>query len=75
MLLEAEIRLHHPRRSAGISQRPELPDGPALLEACARKRGFLVSGGETDLERMSRVLLDEFQAGSLGRITLEEPEC
>ena len=50
-------------------------DGPALLEAAARKRGFLVSGGETDLERMSRVLLDEFQAGSLGRITLEEPEC
>lgn len=50
-------------------------DGPALLEACARKRGFLVSGGEADLERMSRVLLDEFQAGSLGRITLEEPEC
>ncbi len=50
-------------------------EGPALLEACARKRGFLVSGGETDLERMSRVLLDEFQAGSLGRITLEEPEC
>lgn len=53
----------------------EGPDGPALLEACARKRGFLVSGGEVDLERMSRVLLDEFQAGSLGRITLEEPEC
>ena len=53
----------------------EYADGPALLEACARKRGFLVSGGETDLERMSRVLLDEFQAGSLGRITLEEPEC
>ena len=50
-------------------------DGPALLEAAARKRGFLVTGGETDLERMSRVLLDEFQAGSLGRITLEEPEC
>ena len=50
-------------------------DGPALLEAAARKRGFLVSGGETDLERMSRVLLDEFQAGSLGRITLEVPEC
>ena len=50
-------------------------EGPALLEACARKRGYLVSGGEVDLERMSRVLLDEFQAGSLGRITLEEPEC
>lgn len=50
-------------------------EGPALLEACARKRGFLVSGGEVDLERMSRVLLDEFQAGSLGRITLEVPEC
>ena len=49
--------------------------GHGLLEAAGRKRGFLISGGEIDTERMSKVLLDEFQAGSLGRITLEEPEC
>lgn len=44
-----------------------------LLEAAARKRGFLVSKGEADTLRMANVLLDEFRAGKLGRITLEEP--
>ena len=45
-----------------------------LLEAGARKRGFLISGGEVDLERMANILLDEFRAGKMGRITLELPE-
>lgn len=44
-----------------------------LLSAAARRRGFLVSGGELDLERMAAVLLDEFRGGKLGRITLELP--
>ena len=48
--------------------------GFELLEAAARKRGFLISGGECDLERMAAVLLDEFRGGLLGRITLERPE-
>ena len=48
-------------------------DGWTLLEKAARKRGFLVSGGNVDTERMSRILLDEFRAGKLGRFTLEEP--
>jgi len=46
-------------------------NGFALLETAARKRGFLQSGGEVDLERMAVVLLDEFRGGKLGRITLE----
>ena len=46
-----------------------------LLEAGARKRGFLISGGEYDLERMAGVLLDEYRGGKLGRITLEMPEA
>ncbi len=45
-----------------------------LLEAAGRKRGFLISRGEVDYERMSRVLLDEFRGGKLGVFTLEEPE-
>jgi ribosome biogenesis GTPase A len=44
-----------------------------MLETAARKRGFLISGGECDLERMAAVLLDEFRGGKLGRITLEAP--
>ena len=48
--------------------------GWELLEAAARRRGFLVSGGEADTERMSNILLDEFRAGTIGRISLETPE-
>lgn len=48
-------------------------DGFSLLEQAGRRRGFLVSGGQVDTERMARVLLDEFRAGKLGRITLERP--
>jgi ribosome biogenesis GTPase A len=47
--------------------------GAALLEAAARKRGFLLGGGQSDLERMARTLLDEFRGGILGRVTLEPP--
>ena len=49
-------------------------DGWTLLQAAARKRGFLISGGEVDTERMSCILLDEFRGGKLGRFTLELPE-
>lgn len=55
----------------------DLPEGAAgweLLEAAARKRGFLISGGEVDLERMARTLMDEFRSGKLGRFTLETAE-
>ena len=47
--------------------------GWELLEAAAKKRGFLAGRGEYDTERMSAVLLDEFRGGKLGRITLELP--
>jgi len=42
-----------------------------LLAQAAKNRGFLVSGGDVDLNRMAIVLLDEFRGGKLGRITLE----
>ena len=48
-------------------------DGWTLLNKAGRKRGFLISGGEVDTERMSRILLDEFRGGKLGRFTLETP--
>ena len=48
--------------------------GYGLLTAAGRKRGFLVSGGEVDTERMAKILLDEFRSGKLGRCTLELPD-
>ncbi len=39
-----------------------------------KKRGFLVSGGEVDTERCANMLLDEFRAAKIGRITLDSTE-
>ncbi len=39
-----------------------------------RKRGFLISGGEIDTERCANMLLDEFRAAKIGRITLDGVE-
>lgn len=53
-----------------------VPDsqGWELLEEAGRKRGFLISGGEVDTERMAKILLDEFRSGKLGRFTLDVPQ-
>ena len=44
-----------------------------LLNAVCRSRGFLLRGGELDTERAAHVSLDEFRAGKVARITLEQP--
>lgn len=54
-------------------QENDVAYGYRLLEAAGRKRGFLISGGEVDTERMAKILLDEFRGGKLGRFTLEVP--
>lgn len=45
-----------------------------VLEQVARQRSCLAKGGELDLPKAARLLLDDFRSGRLGRITLEEPE-
>ena len=44
-----------------------------ILEMIGRKRGMLISGGEVNTERAANTLLDEYRAGKLGHITLEQP--
>ncbi len=48
-------------------------DSYELLELIGKRRGMLISGGEVNTERASAMLLDEFRAAKLGRITLERP--
>ncbi|HHT66246.1 MAG: ribosome biogenesis GTPase YlqF [Caldicoprobacterales bacterium] len=47
--------------------------GHVLLENIALNRGWLKSGGVPDIQRGAKQVLDEFQAGAIGRITLETP--
>lgn len=56
-----------------IEAAPETP-GHILLELAGKRRGYLVSGGGIDVERMAKVLLEEYRSCKLGRFTLERPE-
>lgn len=44
-----------------------------LLCLIGRKRGMLAGGGEVDTDRAANMLLNEFKAGKLGRISFEKP--
>ena len=45
-----------------------------VLEAAAKRRGCIKKGGEADLARASALIMEDFRAGRLGRISLERPE-
>lgn len=53
---------------------PEGADGYDLLQLAGRKRGYLISGGEVNTERMAKALMDDYRSGKLGKLTLESPE-
>ena len=42
-----------------------------IMLEIGRKRGCIISGGNIDEEKTSRMILDEFKNGKLGKITLE----
>lgn len=48
--------------------------GIETLTAIAEKRQCRLKGNEPDIEKAASILLDDFRAGRLGRITLERPE-
>ncbi len=54
---------------------PEDATAYDLLQITGKKRGFLMARGEINTERMARVLLDDYRAGKLGRLTFELPEA
>lgn len=64
---------------AALTARYKLSDtenkaGHELLGMVAKKRGFIVSGGEADLERTAIMVVDEYRAAKIGAFTLEKAE-
>lgn len=63
-----------------LSQRYKLTEdisdmqGYEILEYIGKKRGFMISGGEIDMERAGNMVLDEFRSCKIGNITLEKPQ-
>lgn len=39
----------------------------------SQKKGMYKKGGELDIDKAAALLLDDFRAGKLGRISLERP--
>ncbi len=48
--------------------------GYEILELIGKRRGFVISGGEVDMERAANMVLDELRGCKIGNITLEIPE-
>ena len=52
----------------------ESGDAYAMLKEISIQRKCFLKGEEPDLLRTSRIIVDDFRGGRLGRITLESPE-
>ena len=53
----------------------DLPENENIYEIMlemGRKRGCIISGGNIDTEKISKIILDEFKNGKLGKITIEK---
>jgi ribosome biogenesis GTPase A len=49
-------------------------DGPGLVEAIARRRGYLLKGNRVDYEKAGNALVHDYRSGALGRVSLETPQ-
>lgn len=43
-----------------------------IMQLIGKRRGAIISGGNIDDEKTSKIILDDFRSGKLGRITLEK---
>ena len=50
---------------------PEDLNNYEIMSLVGKKRGFLISGGEIDTERTANMLIDEYRASKIGRISLD----
>ncbi len=67
--LAARFKLDPPDPAAIAALKDE-----ELLEAIGRKRGALLGKGRVNLQKAAEIVMHEFRAGNLGRVTLETPE-
>ena len=45
-----------------------------IMQLIGQKRGAIISGGNIDDEKTSKIILEDFRSGKLGKITLEKIE-
>jgi len=68
------LRQHYATQVGQRFALESIPDTEVgLIEAIARKRGCIKSGGVVDYEKISRLLIAELRNGELGSLCLETP--
>ena len=72
-LLEYLIKNYPERIKERFNIELEEKETMNVLEEIARKRGAIISGGNINIQKVSDIILNEFQNGKLGRITIELP--
>jgi ribosome biogenesis GTPase A len=76
-LAKALVRVLRHERPQALRERLKLErldaDDDIVMEEACKARGWLMQGGGMDLMRGAQLLLDEFRAGKMGRISLEAP--
>ena len=73
MELISFLRDVYPGSLSGRYEIEEEGTNLSTLERIARARGCLLKGNELDIDKAAHLLMDDFKAGRLGRITLELP--
>ena len=53
-------------------EQPENQNIYETMHIIGKRRGAIISGGNIDDEKTSKIILDDFRSGKLGRITLEK---
>lgn len=71
-LMESLMEEHTDALTTRFKLKDNTLRGVPLLEEACRGRGWLLPGGVCDTDRGASVILDEFRAGKLGRITLQK---
>lgn len=74
ILLLQFLMEYYPDAVTGFYEVEKEETTEAQLEQIARRRGCLKSGGEFDLDKAGKCLIDDFRGGRLGNISLERPE-
>lgn len=46
-------------------------NGKSTLEDIAKERKYMTNGGEIDIDRMAKTIIDDFRKGRLGKLTLD----
>jgi ribosome biogenesis GTPase A len=74
LLLLEYLQKYYPEAVSKHYEIEDSSDNTILLERVAKRRGCLKSGGEYDLDKSAKYVIDDFRGGRLGKISLEHPD-